>query len=143
MQGSKTEQYIEIGIEEERYALKIDAIHEIIKMQAITVLPNTLNYIKGVINLRGKIVTILSLRGRFGFPEQAPTKTTRIVVVTSGDDMIGIVVDRVNQVTSFAAVQPPPAHVGQVKSAFFTGIGETKDGLVCILKLEQVLGRQD
>jgi purine-binding chemotaxis protein CheW len=136
---TQQDQYIEVGIGKERYALKIDDIHEIIKMQDITEIPGSRPYVKGVINLRGKIVPIISLRSQFSLAEASYTKSTRIVVVNHADEMVGIVVDQVNQVTTFSDIQPPPEKIGSVYGSYFTGIGRTENGLVSILKLEQVL----
>ncbi|WP_027415010.1 chemotaxis protein CheW [Aneurinibacillus terranovensis] len=139
MEATQQDQYIEVGIGKERYALRIYDIHEIIKMQDITEIPNSKPYVKGVINLRGKIVPIISLRNRFGLAEESYTKSTRIVVVNHSDEMVGIVVDRVNQVTTFSDIQPPPERIGSVRGSYFTGIGRTETGLVSVLKLDQVL----
>jgi purine-binding chemotaxis protein CheW len=139
MKTTEQDQYIEVGTGKERYALRIDDIHEIIKMQDITEIPNSKSYVKGVINLRGKIVPIISLRNRFGLVEESYTKSTRIVVVNHADEMVGIVVDRVNQVTTFSDIQRPPEQIGSVHGSYFTGIGSTETGLVSVLKLEQVL----
>jgi len=74
METTQRNQYIEVRIGKERYALGIQDIHEIIKMQDVTEIPNSKPYLKGVINLRGKIVSIISLRNRFGLSEQSYTK---------------------------------------------------------------------
>lgn len=132
-------QYIEIEIENERYALNICDIHEIIKMQDITEIPNSKSYVIGIINLRGKIVPVVSLRNRFGLPEASYSKSTRIVVVNYANEMIGIVVDRVNRVATFANMQPPSERIGDVQDTYFAGIGFTETGLVGVLKLEHVL----
>jgi purine-binding chemotaxis protein CheW len=139
MEASQQDQYIEVGIGEERYALRIYEIHEIIKMQNITEIPNSKPYVKGVINLRGKIVPIISLRNRFGLPEESYTKSTRIVVVNHADEMVGIVVSKVNQVTTLSDIQPPPERIGGLAGSYFSGIGHTETGLVSVLKLDQVL----
>lgn len=139
MEATTRNQYIEVGIGNERYALGIDDIHEIIRMQDVTEIPNTKPYVKGVINLRGKIVPIISLRNRFDLPEEPFTKSTRIVVVNHASEMVGIVVDRVNQVVTFADIQPPPERIGSVQGSYFSGIGHTESGLVSILRLDQVL----
>jgi purine-binding chemotaxis protein CheW len=133
------QQYVEVGIANEKYALKISDIYEIIKMLDITEMPHVKPYVKGVINLRGKIVPIISLRQQFGQPEEAYTKSTRIVVVNHAEEIIGIVVDQVHKVTTFPDIQPPPEHVGGVDGSYFTGIGLTNDGLVGLLKLDRVL----
>ncbi len=139
MEIEQNHQYIDVGIGQERYALRIQDIHEIIKLQDITELPNSKQYMKGVINLRGKLVPIISLRMRFGMAEIDYTKSTRIVVVNHSDEMIGIIVDRVNQVATLSEIQPPPERIGNIQSSFFTGIGNTNTGLVSVLKLDQVL----
>ncbi|WP_274366228.1 chemotaxis protein CheW [Paenibacillus thermotolerans] len=132
-------QYVEIGIANEWYAIKIYDIHEIIKMQAITELPHSGAHIKGVINLRGKIVPVISLRARFGLEEVPYSKATRIVVVNYKEEAVGIVVDQVDRVTTFQNIQPPPERVGGVDGEFFSGIGQTDRGLVSLLKLDHLL----
>jgi len=135
------EQYIEMTVGDELYAIRIEEIHEIIKMQAVTEIPHCRSYVKGVINLRGKVVPVISFRHLFGLHEQPDTKATRIVIVKHREESVGIIVDQVNKVTTFADIQPPPDHVGGVSGAYFTGIGLREEKLVGILKLDEVLLR--
>jgi purine-binding chemotaxis protein CheW len=139
MQATEQEQYVEFGVENEQYAIRIQDIHEIIKMQDITQIPNVMPYVKGVINLRGKIVPVISLRNLFSLPDKEHSKSTRIVVVHHQEDTVGIVVDSVNKVSTFSDIQPPPERVGGIDGNYFVGIGLTPSGLVGILKLDQVL----
>lgn len=141
MSAVSQEQYVAIGIGTEKYAIRIHDIEEIIRMQDITKIPNVQAHIKGVINLRGRIIPIVSLRHRFGLSEEEYTKDTRIVVVKYADEMIGIVVDSVSQVTTFSDIQPPPETFGDVRGSFFSGIGhvEEEEELVSILNLDKVL----
>jgi purine-binding chemotaxis protein CheW len=139
MQATEKDQYVEFGIDKEQYAIRIHDIHEIIKMQDITQIPNVKPYVKGVINLRGKIVPVLSLRHLFDIGEKEYSKTTRIVVVNHLEDTVGIIVDRVSKVATFTDIQPPPDRVGGIDGNFFMGIGLTATGLVGILKLDEVL----
>lgn len=139
MQVTAQEQYVEFGIENEQYAIRIQDIHEIIKLQDITQIPNVKPYVKGVINLRGKIVPVISLRNLFDMQEKAPAKSTRIMVVHHQEDTVGIIVDRVSKVTTFSDIQPPPDRVGGIDGNFFVGIGFTAGGLVGILRLDEVL----
>ncbi|WP_058300289.1 chemotaxis protein CheW [Gorillibacterium timonense] len=139
MHAAGTEQYIEFNMEEEKYAIPIHDINEIIKVQTITPLPNTRHYVKGVINLRGNIVPVVSLRSLFSFAEKEFTKLSRIVVVHHRAETVGVIVDRVNRVTTFSEIQPPPEQVGGRDGNLFTGIGLAPNGLIGILKLEQVL----
>jgi purine-binding chemotaxis protein CheW len=139
---SQQEQYIEFGIGLESYAVKIEDVHEIIKMQTITDIPHSWAYVKGVINLRGKVVPVIALRGLFGLPDEAYTKSTRIVVVKHREESVGIIVDRVNKVTVYPDIQPPPEQAGNVSGSYFVGIGLREEQLVGILKLDEVLLRE-
>jgi purine-binding chemotaxis protein CheW len=139
MQVTGQKQYVEFGIESEQYAIRIQDIHEIIKIQDITQIPNVKLYVKGVINLRGKIVPVISLRNLFQLEEKDYSKHTRIVVVHHQEDTVGIIVDSVNKVTTFSDIQPPPDCAGGIDGNFFVGIGLTDNGLVGILKLDEVL----
>ncbi|MFC6331585.1 chemotaxis protein CheW [Paenibacillus septentrionalis] len=139
MQASDVIQYVEFGIEDETYALKISDIQEIIKVQEMTEIPNCRSYVKGVINLRGKIVPIISLRLLFELKEDELTKASRIIVVNHKEEAVGIVVDRVNKVTTFPDIQPPPERIGGISGSYFTAIGVSESGLVGILKLNEVL----
>ncbi|MBP1990688.1 chemotaxis protein CheW [Paenibacillus eucommiae] len=135
------DQYIEMTVGKESYAIRIEEIHEIIKMQAITDIPQSKHYVKGVINLRGKVVPVVSLRSLFSLPDEAFTKNTRIVVVRHQEESIGIIVDQVNKVTTYPEIGPPPERVSVGSSAYFQGIGLCEGSLVGILKLDDVLIR--
>lgn len=139
MQVTGKEQYVEFGIETEQYAIRIQDIHEVIKIQEITPIPNMRDYVKGVINLRGRIVPVISLRSLFGLMDAEHTKTSRIIVVHHQDEAIGIIVDYVNKVTTFSDIQLPPERVGGVNGRYFTGIGVSDNGLVGILRLDELL----
>jgi len=132
-------QYVVYELANEKYALKISDVYEIIKMQKITVVHNSKPFLEGVINLRGKIVPVVNLHKRFGLHNYTTTKSTRIVVVKSRDEMVGIVVDRVNQVIRFSDIQPPPEMVAGIDGNYFEGIGITDEGVVSILKIDKVL----
>lgn len=142
MQAVTQEQYIEFSVENENYAIHISHIHEIIKMQTITEVPNCRHYVRGVINLRGKVVPVISLRALFSLPSIEATNQTRIIVVNHQEESVGIIVDRVNKVTRFSDIQPPPERIGELNGAFFVGIGFTDTGLVGVLELDEILLRQ-
>jgi purine-binding chemotaxis protein CheW len=132
------QQFIEMGIGQEIYAISIHDVHEIIKIPAITPLPNSKPYLLGVINLRGKIVPVICLRQRFELANAAFTRTSRIVVVNHQEEIVGIAVDYVNQVTTFDEVQPPPDKLAKAEQAFFAGIGFSERGMVNIINLKQL-----
>lgn len=144
MTTDRPRQFIEIGIGEESYGLSIFDIHEIIRIQEISPIPNSKHYFIGVINLRSKIVPVISLRRRFGMPEEVYTKMTRIIVVNHEDEMVGIVVDRVNRVASVSEseIQPPPHSFIGAQGSFFSGIAHSEGSLISILMLDKLLNEK-
>ena len=120
----------------ESYALPILSIHEIIRMQEITHVPNTRSCVLGVINLRGQIIPVVSLRERLRRPEAEPTKSTRIVIVNDHDGVIGMIVDSVHQVLFFDDVQPSPE---EGKVTYLQGIGRKGDALVSVLDVQNLM----
>lgn len=139
MDISALEQFVVIETGAERYALRVSEIHEIIKLQKITEVPNSKIYLEGVTNLRGKIVPIINLRKRFHFAEEPHTKLSRIVVVNYREEIVGMIVDSVHQVITFSEVQPPGEIVSGADSQYFAGIGYTEEGLISILNIPHVL----
>lgn len=135
------EQYIELALQQEHYAIRIQDIHEIIKLQPITEIPNCQPYVRGIINLRGVIVPVVSLRQLFGLHEVPYTKATRIVVVNHREESVGILVDEVSKVSVYQDIQKPPVRVGGVSGDYITGIGIRDGALVGILKLDELLVR--
>lgn len=135
-----SEQYIVSRLGNERHAFNIRDINEIIKMEYITEVPNSKPYIKGVINLRGKIIPVVSMCRRFGIPETPIGKLSRIVVVRYQNEATGIIVDAVEKVTSFDDIQPPVDANEPNGNHFMDGIGQSVDGLVGILNIDRLFG---
>ncbi len=89
-------QLVVFNLSDEAYGVNIGSVRETIRMQAITQVPRTPDYVEGVINLRGKVIPVVDMRKRFGFPVVEPTKDTRIVVIDIGGSDIGATVDAVS-----------------------------------------------
>lgn len=140
MSSLQKEQYIELAVGTETCAIRIEEIHEIIKMLSITDIPFSRPEIKGVMNLRGKVVCVMSLRSLLGMPDEPETRATRIIVVRYREEYIGLIVDRVNKVTTYSEIHRPSEGHGHYREAFFQGIGQQGDELVGILKLDEILG---
>jgi len=133
--------YIVIGLEGEKYAISVAEVQEIIKPQPITEVPCDKPFVKGVINLRGKIVPVIGLGVRFGLGEAGESRSSRIVIVNTGEEDIGIAVDGVEQATSFEEILPPAS--GGTPTAgrdFLSGIGRLEGKLISVLDLKAVLG---
>ena len=128
-------------LSDEEYAIDIEDIKEIINLQEITEVPRAPKYIKGIISLRGVIITIFDLRKRLGFQERKYGKDARIIVVSIDNTQIGILVDSVTEVLwmSEIEIEPPPPVIGGIEAEYLKGIGRVKDRIVILLNLNKVL----
>ncbi|MBN2695268.1 purine-binding chemotaxis protein CheW, partial [bacterium] len=98
-------QYLMFKIEDENYGIEIKYVRDIIRIQKITHVPDTLKYFKGVINLRGKVVPVIDLHLRFGISETVYDDRTCIIVVSLNDILTGFIVDRVSEVMDISSNQ--------------------------------------
>jgi len=138
---------LSFGLGDEEYGLDILAVREIIGLIDITPLPRTPEYVKGVINLRGKIIPVIELRTRFGMPSVKYTEETCIIVVdvpTEGESdsrLMGVVVDTVREVLDIpkAAIEPPPEFGCNIPMDYITGIGKVKGKVVVMLDTTKVM----
>ena len=123
------------------YALDISLVSEIVRMQKITKIPDTKEYIKGVINLRGQIIPVVSLRKRFRTEEEGSDKKTRIVIVAQDDFEVGIIIDEVYKVVSVMGESLEPATEEMIGKGerFFNSVLKSAEGIIGILNLEVVL----
>ncbi len=134
-------QYLTFTLGEEHYGAEILRVQEIKGYTAVTRIPNTPDYIKGVLNLRGTIVPIVDLRSKFGMEKIDYTRFTVIVVVVVKDRVVGIIVDTVSDVLNIPRkeIQPPPKFGTQVDVSFISGIGKCGEKLVALLNIDRVL----
>ncbi len=103
MQDGEERQLVIFDLADEAYGVNIETVREIIRMQEITQVPRTPDYVEGVINLRGKVIPVIDMRKRFGFPVAEHTKDTRIVVIDIDGNDIGATVDAVTEVLRLGA----------------------------------------
>ncbi|MBZ4682933.1 MAG: purine-binding chemotaxis protein CheW [Fusobacteriaceae bacterium] len=123
------------------YGVHILQVQEIIKMTEITQLPNTPDFIKGIVNLRGKIVPIMNLRKRFGLAEQKENDNAKILILKLEELQFGIIVDEISEVEKVPAssIEAPPKIVAGVRGEFINGIAKTNDRLLILLNIEKIL----
>lgn len=135
------QQLVVFELANEFYGINIAMVESIIKMQAITQLPQTPSYVKGVTNLRGSVLPVIDLRTRFALETNEDTKQTRIMIVTMGNIKAGIIVDAVSEVlrVSDDTVEPLPPMINSVDSAFLKGIVRLENRLIIMLELNKVL----
>ena len=128
-------------LSDEQYALDILEIKEIVRLHAITMVPRSPPWLKGIVTLRGVIVPIFDLRVRLGLAEIEHGPDTRIVVVYRGEEFAGLIVDRITQVMRLPveAIEPPPQTIGQVEAEYLRGVARFRDQLVILLNLPRVV----
>lgn len=128
----------------EEFGVPIQRVQEIIKVPEITHLPNTADYIEGVINLRGDVLPVINLRTRFGLPNQEHNAETRIIVVELPVGRVGLVVDAVTEVLRIPqdAIEPAPKVTG-LRTELLAGVGKLDDRLLVLLELDQLLSTDD
>ena len=135
------QQLVVFELANEFYGINIALVESIIKMQAITQLPQTPSYVRGVTNLRGSVLPVIDLRTRFALEMKEDMRQTRIIIVTMGNVKVGVVVDGVSEVlrVSEESLEPLPPMVNSVDSAFLKGIVRLEDRLIILLELSKVL----
>lgn len=140
-----TTQYIVTQLGEEQYGIDINLISNIVRMQKITRVPKVTPYIRGVINLRGEVIPVISLRLKMGLSDDEITKKTRIIILTlEQHDSIGVLVDEVKEVVTL-----DEEHVEKVsydkedKSKFLSGVGKYDDKLISLLEIHSVLAENE
>ena len=126
---------------DEEYALDVLEVREIIRLQPITAVPRSVDWILGIVTLRGVIVPIFDLRRRLGLPPGEAGPETRIVVAARGGEPAGLVVDRITQVLRVPhdRVEPPPHTIATAEAEYLRGVARLEDRLVILLNLARVL----
>ncbi len=134
-------QLVVFDLADETYGVDIGSVREIIRIQEITKVPRTPDYVEGVINLRGKVIPVIDLRKKFGFEKAEVTKDTRIVVVDINGADIGVVVDAVTEVLRLSsdAVEPPTGVITTAESDYLLGIAKLESRLIILLDLQKAL----
>lgn len=137
---------IVFALAHEEYGVEVDKVRTIERMQPMTRVPKTPVFVKGVINLRGVVVPVIDLRGRFGLPESEFTDNTRIIIVNVKEMEVGLIVDAANDVIDVDSdrIENPPEVVGGIKAKYLRGIARAGDErLLVLLNLEEVLNKQE
>lgn len=140
------EQLVVFQLGDETYGIEISAVHEIIRMQSITKVPRTPEFVEGVINLRGRIVPVIDLHKRFNLPLEEETAHSRIIVVEVKGVTVGMIVDSVSEVLRLPQANidpPPPAITGGIETEYLRGVGKWEERLIILLDLDKVLEQSE
>ncbi|HEX9007201.1 MAG TPA: chemotaxis protein CheW [Bacteroidota bacterium] len=145
--GNLEGKYLTFALGKEEYGIGILKVREIIGLMEITAVPHTPSFIKGVINLRGRVIPVLDLRIKFGMPEREYDERTCIIVVEvqgySGTVQVGMLVDSVSEVLNIGAeeIEPPPAFGGSTDTANIMGMAKVKGKVKILLDTDRVIGK--
>jgi purine-binding chemotaxis protein CheW len=141
--------YLTFELGREEFGIQVLKVREIMGIQDITAVPQTPAYVKGVINLRGKVIPVIDLRRKFGLPEIEYTQRTCIIVVQvsgeAGPMLMGIVVDGVSEVLNLATgdIEDTPDFGDGVATPYILGMAKTKGKVKILLEIDQVLTSQE
>ena len=120
-------------------------VQEINKLLEMTDVPQAPEYVKGIVNLRGQIVTVIDLGKKLGLSKTDLGLETRNIIVSSKNEYIGLLVDRIGDVerTDWDKIEPPPANIGGVQGRYFEGVFKKENSLIGILNVEEVLKEEE
>ncbi|HBY63359.1 MAG TPA: chemotaxis protein CheW [Solibacterales bacterium] len=141
--------YLTFGLAKEEFAIRVLKVREIMGVEEITAVPQTPAHVKGVINLRGKVIPVVDLRLKFNLPELEYTQRTCIIVVQvqvhSATTMMGIVVDGVSEVLNLQAadIENTPEFGGGVEIPYVMGMAKIKGKVKILLDIDRVLSAQE
>lgn len=130
----------------EEYGIEVDKVQTIERMLPITRVPKTYSFVRGVINLRGVVIPVIDLRGRFGLEETEYTDQTRIIIVAVNEMEVGFIVDSANDVIDLHKdkIETPPEVVGGIKAKYLDGVAKIGDDrLLIMLNLSEVLNKNE
>ena len=145
----RTGKYLTFELANEEFGIRVLKVREIMGVLEITAVPQTPPHVKGVINLRGKVVPVIDLRLKFGLPAAAYTQRTCIIVTQvqgeSGALMMGIVVDAVSEVLSLTAaeIEDTPDFGEEVATGYLLGMAKVKGKVKILLDIDKVLSNQE
>jgi purine-binding chemotaxis protein CheW len=141
-QNDELIQLVSFMLDNEEYGVEVLKVREIIRMPGITRMPNTPQYVEGIINLRGKVIPIISLRKRFGLVEIENDSHTRIIIMDVSGTLNGFIVDAVSEVIRIHSsdIQPPPSLVtsGGIGREFISGVYNHAERLLIIMDIDRM-----
>ncbi len=134
-------QIVGFRVGNETYGVPIAALHEIVRVPEITAVPDAPEYMEGVINLRGKIVSVIDLRKRFGIKQSSSSRRNRILVVEFNGKLSGLIVDSASEVLKISPtdIEPPPPVLQEGGLNCVTGLGKYQGRLIMLLDTSKLL----
>ncbi|GIO26173.1 chemotaxis protein CheW [Ornithinibacillus bavariensis] len=132
-------------LKDEEFAVSVQQVGGIERMVTITRVPNTADFVKGVINLRGVVTPIIDLRTRLGIEESPYNESTRIIIVNLEEMEVGLIVDAANDVMDIPStvIEPAPEVIGAVNADYIDGVAKLDNRLLILLDLKKVLTNEE
>jgi purine-binding chemotaxis protein CheW len=134
-------EYLAFMLADEEYAVKVEDMREIIRLQHITSVPRSPDFILGITSIRGEIVPVFDIRKRLGLEVREPSRSTRILVISDDGSPHGMLVDSVTGVVRLSAgdIEPPPAVIGGVDAEYLEGVGRASGRMLILFNTVKVL----
>lgn len=134
-------QFVSFVVGGEEFGVNILTVQEIIRPTDITRVPHAPDFVEGVINLRGRILPVIDLRTRFGFPEREQDEDMRIILVEIGDQTVGFMADSVREVmrVDVTSIEPAPELAVGIDAGYLRGVAKLEERLLILLDLESLL----
>jgi|SRR5689334_18160712 len=138
---AKDLQLVGFRIGKETFGVPINLIHEIVRLPEITAVPDAPEYVEGVINLRGKIISVIDLRKRFGEKRVERNRKNRILVAEIDRKMVGLIVDAASEVLRLphSEIEAPPEVLDEGEVKYVTGVGKLNGRLVILIDLAKIM----
>jgi purine-binding chemotaxis protein CheW len=145
MVTSEMLQFVTFRLAAEKYGVNILKVQEINNLKDFAKIPHAPGFVEGAINLRGKVIPVLNLRKKFCIDEKALDDYSKIVIMNVRGHIMGILVDSVSDVLRIpqSVIMPPPPVSSEVSADFIQGIAKLDQGLVIILDMDRLLGREE
>ena len=140
--GPASTQWVVFTVGDERFGVSATQVQEIVRYPDVTLVPDMPRFVRGVMNLRGKIIPLMDLQDRFGLPGVVSDASRRAVIAMFGDQFVGLVVHSVVGVVRIPAdaIEALPATLPKVESEYISGVGKIGGKLVVLLNLDRMLG---
>ncbi len=136
-------QLVTFKLDVEEFGIDILRVQEIIRIMNITKVPNSPEFVEGVINLRGRVIPVINLRKRLMLPTIEKDNKTRVIVVELSDKTVGFIVDEVDEVLRIpkSITEPPPEMTAGIDSDYITSVGKLEDRLLILLDIEKLVDK--
>jgi purine-binding chemotaxis protein CheW len=142
---SKVLQLVGFKTGSEFFGVPIGKVKEIVKVPEITSVPDTPDYLNGIINLRGRLVPVIEMSKRLGIAPEGRKRTNRVLVLDLNGSLVGLLVDSASEILKVREdlIEPPPGIVSAVGAEYVTGVGKLKDKLIVLLDVAKLLSAED